>query len=107
MIVSFDKKKPAQKIVTALCCISSRFSLNESDESAKDKWSIMRTRREQRADHVGDWKVVDGERKTEVITATGSGRNPRRRDERRETAKLNGCDSSHVWARLFRTRAST
>lgn len=44
---------------------------DESDESAKDKWRIMRTRREQRADHVGDWKVVDGERKTEVITATG------------------------------------
>lgn len=47
-------------------------SADESDESAEDKWRIMRTRSEQRADHVGDWNVGGRrERKTEVITATG------------------------------------
>lgn len=68
----------------------------------KNKWRIMRTRREC-ADHVGDWKGGGWSAKDRGDYSDGR-RNLRRRDERRETAKLNGCDPSRMWARLLRTR---
>lgn len=71
---------------------------------AKDKWRIMRSRREQCADYVGDWKGGGWRAEDRGDYSDGQRRNLRRRDERRETAKLNGCDPSRVWARLFRTR---
>lgn len=75
---------------------------NKSDESVKDKWRIMRTRREQRAritSGIGRWWMESGRHRGDY---SDEWRNLRRRDERRETAKLNGCDPSCVWARLFR-----
>lgn len=64
----------------------------------------MRTRREEHANRAVDWKVVDEERKTEVITATAEEtRGGKMKEEK--TAKLNGCDPSRVWARPFRARA--
>jgi len=86
-------------------CPFLRFAANERDESAKNKWRIMRTRREARANRGVDWKVVDGERKkTEVITATvEETRGGKMKEEK--TAKLNGCDPSRVCGRGCSERA--
>lgn len=105
-----NKKSEENSDPFLLRAVSLSFSLSadESDESAEDKWRIMRTRSEQRADHVGDWNAGGRRAEDGGDYSDGRRRNPRRRDERRETAKLNGCDPSRACGRgESRERAST